>query len=282
LIGFGTRMQVAGLIPLARDQVLSVAVAAVAGVAALGLWSLAYRAIQVPLVVSHSLWRVAFPTLARLPRPAAAGELEREAAIVAVATGAVGAALAASGPSLLPALVGERWEPVAPALLWTGLGIVAGTPGYVVGFGWLASADRADRVLRISMLQALGSLLVALVLLSSLGVTAAGLAWLVHSTLGAWLCEGDVRRDTGARMARAVVIPVGAYLIVAGTGYAAAKILGSSLLGGAGVVMGTEAVAVLVLILFPSGRRLLRESARLTRRAVRDATRRDEPPLLPT
>ena len=71
LLGFGFRYQAVGLLQLLRDQGVNVAVALVGGVAVLGLWSVAWRIIQIPYSFFVALWRVSFPGMSRL---VAAGE----------------------------------------------------------------------------------------------------------------------------------------------------------------------------------------------------------------
>jgi len=57
LLGFGARYQAVGLVSLLRDQGLNLAVATIGGLSALGLWSVAYRVMQLPFVVFEALWR---------------------------------------------------------------------------------------------------------------------------------------------------------------------------------------------------------------------------------
>ena len=61
LLGFGFRYQAVGLLQMLRDQGVNIAVAAFGGVAVLGLWSVAWRIIQIPYSLFVALWRVSFP-----------------------------------------------------------------------------------------------------------------------------------------------------------------------------------------------------------------------------
>ena len=118
VIGFGARVQITSALNFVRDQMMNVALAAVSGVTTLGLWTLAVRAIGIPMLLFEALWRVAFPAITRLM---AVGEdtraiVERSIGMVATAGTAPLAALAACGPALIPAIFGPRWAAAADAL----------------------------------------------------------------------------------------------------------------------------------------------------------------------
>ena len=89
LLGYGVKFQAATVVLIAREQMLNVAIAAVSGLATLGVWNLAWRVLQVPSLLFATVGRVAFPALSRMldakedPRPA----VERSLAVLAAVTG---------------------------------------------------------------------------------------------------------------------------------------------------------------------------------------------------
>ena len=66
MLAFGLRFQAVGLAGLVRTQGVNLAVAALGGQLLLGYWSLATRLLQVPFWLFQALWRVSYPTMARL------------------------------------------------------------------------------------------------------------------------------------------------------------------------------------------------------------------------
>ena len=141
MLGFGIGFQAVGLATLARSQGLNLVIVAIGGTATLGYWSLANRLMQVPFWVFQSLWRVSFPTMARLR---ALGEstpltVERFARVTALASGAMLAPLAASAHYLVPALFGANWAPAAAPLPWACAGLLVAGPISVAAAGYLYS-----------------------------------------------------------------------------------------------------------------------------------------------
>jgi O-antigen/teichoic acid export membrane protein len=109
---------------------VNVAVALVGGVAVLGLWSVAWRILQIPYSFFVAHWRVSFPGMSRL---VAAGEevggtIERVIALVAVGTGVLVAPLAASGAAWIHVLIGAQWADASSAIPPACLAMVFGVP----------------------------------------------------------------------------------------------------------------------------------------------------------
>ena len=109
MLGFGIGFQAVGLAALARHQGVNLVVVAIGGERLLGYWAVAYRLMQLPFWVFQALWRVSYPTMARLR---AQGEdtrvtVERFARVTALVSGVVLAPLAVSADFVVPALFGE-------------------------------------------------------------------------------------------------------------------------------------------------------------------------------
>jgi O-antigen/teichoic acid export membrane protein len=268
VLGFGVRVQEVGAVNLVREQGLSVGIAAIAGLGVLGLWTLAYRVMQVPQLLFGSLRRVFFPALARLldtgqlPRPL----VERSIGLVGVAGALVVPALVAGAQALMPALLGPEWDEVPPVLLWSALGLMIGTPIGTVAGGYLFAAGDPRAVLRCVVAKTVAWLVVAFALVGPLGPEAAGLGWVAGGVAEAASFGIALKRRTGARLVRAAAVP----LIVA----AAAGVIGWLVAGSAepsvwlalGAALAALAVAVLGLLLL--SRALLLELTDLVRTAV--------------
>lgn len=65
---FGAGFQAAQLAMIGRDDGVNLVTAGVAGLAVLGVWSLAYRLLRAVLLLFQALWRVSYPAMAGLLR----------------------------------------------------------------------------------------------------------------------------------------------------------------------------------------------------------------------
>ena len=269
LIAPGLAFQGSTLVQFGRDQGLNVGIAAIGGLATLGVWSLAHRVLQIPYLMFRALWRVSFPAMARLlasggdPRPA----VEGSARVVAVATGFVLCPLAGGVHALLPPLVGPGWEEVPDLVLLASLGIAAAAPQSVAVTGLLVAAGRARALLVSSVVQATVWLTIGLGLLPSIGVISVALGWMGASAVGLLTLGIPARRLSGARLEREMAVPVGFTLLGCAAGY----LVGTS--GEPSVALGllaaSAALAVLVTGLVVAARPALRQTVVTVRRALR-------------
>jgi len=209
MLAFGIGFQAVGLAGLARNQGVNLVVAAVGGERLLGYWSVAYRLMQAPFWVFQALWRVSYPTMARLR---AHGEdtrltVERFARVTALASGAVLAPLAASAHFVVPALFGARWAPAAAPMLWASAGLLVSGPISVAASGYLYSEKDVMTPLVAVLIG--GSVWIGLtaVLLPPMGVAAVGLAWMVASWTEAAVFSRALWR-AGLAVSRMIVVPV--------------------------------------------------------------------------
>ncbi|MGI9184287.1 MAG: oligosaccharide flippase family protein [Solirubrobacteraceae bacterium] len=248
LLPFGTRFQAINAVNLVRDQGLNVGIAAVAGIGTLGVWSLAYRFIQVPFLLFESLWRVTFPGMARLIE--AGGDARQAAEQVlttsSVATAAIMCALVGSTPALIPAVFDPKWHGIVDILPWACGGLLAGGPISVAVAGFLFAQGDASTVLRGAVLHTAAALLVGLTLLPVLGVTALGL-----STFASAIVEGGVLgtraiRTYQIRIFRPVLVPTLASLPAGAIGWLVAEHVGPLALGA--VAGATAGLACLVAL----------------------------------
>ena len=210
MLGFGMRFQAVGGVNLVRDQGLNVAVAAIAGVATLGVWSVAFRLVQATTLLFESLWRVSFPAMARLletgedPRPL----LERGIALTGTAAGFLVAAMGGSATALVPVLFGERWSSAADVLPWAAVGIGLSGPLSACAAGYLYAVGDARTALRATVAHTVVWFAVALPLLSPFGLKALGVGWLLACVADCAVFAPVLQRRTGMSVVAVAARPV--------------------------------------------------------------------------
>lgn len=243
LIAFGARFQAISVVNLIRDQGLNIGITAVAGLGTLGVWTMAYRFIQVPFLIFETLWRVTFPAMARLieagedPRAAVQNILMRSA----VVTGAVLSALVGATPALIPAIFERQWHQIVNILPWACAGLLVGGPVSVAVAGFLLARGDAATALRGALLHTAASLILALTLLPVIGVTALGLSVLASSAVEGAVLGTRAAKAYQVRIVRPLVIPTLAGLVAATIGWITAEHVAPLALGavaGAGVALG--------------------------------------------
>jgi O-antigen/teichoic acid export membrane protein len=271
VLGFGARFQAINVVNLIRDQGLNVGIAAVAGLGTLGIWSMAYRFIQVPFLLFESLWRVTFPAMARLieagedPRPAVENMLTRSAVI----TGAILCALVGATPGLIPAIFEPQWHSIVDVLPWACAGLLVGGPISVSVAGFLFARGDAGTALRGAVLHTAAALTLALSLLPVIGVTALGLGAFTSAFVEGLVLGARAVRRYQIAVLRALLVPTLAGLAAGSLGWVVGDrvtphIVGAFAGGGVALTVFLGCVAVLS----PSA---LRETVRMATRTVRAA-----------
>ncbi len=278
LLGFGFRFQLVSVVNVLRDQGVNFIVAGVAGVAVLGLWSVAYRALLVPFLLFEALWRVSYPAMSQLVQ---SGEDPAPSLRKAMSVGSVGACLAltplaASAPALFELLLGTEWTQAADAVAPSALGLLVAAPISVTAAGYTYAVGNTRRVMAAAIAHAVAWVVVMAPLLGPLGVRAVGIGWLASGLVDAAFFV-PVLRGAGVRLL-GVLLPVWlAGLCGYGAGAAVLAVWGVSWWTLMGSVTSSLLVLVgVLLVLRPDGLtdsfRLLRSaSPRLTRRQRRGA-----------
>lgn len=269
ILSFGARFQGIGLLNVLRDQGLNLGTAAIAGAATLGLWTLVYRILQTLLLVFEGLWRVSFPAMARLmatgenPRPI----IEKGVASIAVGSGLFLAPLVASGPALVPSVVGPAWRDAAQILPGACLGLMVVGPISVAVSGYLFAVGDAATVLRGALLHTIAQFAVAFPLLPVIGPWALGIGGLASCLVEAAVLGRAATERSGARVIAELAVPLIAATLAGAAGW---------LLASAGhqtfpraVAAGALGLAGYVLVLAVVRRRLLTETTALIVRSVR-------------
>lgn len=239
MLAFGIGFQAVGIVSLARLQGVNLVVAAVGGNQLLGLWSLTQRLLQVPFWLFTALWRVSYPTMARLRALGedVRGTVERLARLTALAAGVALVPLASSAHDLIPALFGNRWAPAATPLVWASAGLVISGPISVATSGFVYSRGDVRTPLRASTSNAIVFLGLTGALLGPLGIAGVGVAWMFASLTEAAIFGRALRRYANVAVERLVRIPVGtafasAFLASAFVTYALGPSLSSRLVDG--------------------------------------------------
>ena len=142
----------------------------------LGLWSVAWRIIQIPVSLFAALWRVSFPGMSRLvaAKEDVGGTIERVIALVAIGTGVLVAPLAASASAWIHVLIGAQWASAASAIPPACFAMTFGVPISVALAGYLWAIGSASVPLRATLFGIPAMALVLLPLLPVIGVVAVG------------------------------------------------------------------------------------------------------------
>jgi O-antigen/teichoic acid export membrane protein len=269
LLGFGFRYQAVGVANLLRDQGINAVIALVAGVSALGLWSVAYRILQIPLLFLASLWRVSFPGMSRLvaAREDVGETIERVIAVVAVVSGLILAPLVASSPALVPALLGSQWNDAALVLPPASLHLMIMGPISVALIGYLWALGEASVVLRATLVGIPLMFVVMVPLLAVFGVPAVGFGWLASGVGEATVLILGARKHTQFRITPRLLPPTLFAVAGAAIGWAAASEVGPTVVGG--LAGGSVAAASYLLALWLWHRSYLLDSIRLSTRGLR-------------
>ena len=273
LVGFGLRFQAVNAAWIVGEQSLNISVGVIGGSAALGLWVLARRVLEVPYLIITTLWRVSFPTMSKLTAAKAeVGPLvERAVGMAAVGIGFVLTGIAGGAPGLIPGLFGEQWRETSTIMPGACLAVAISGSISVATQGYLYAVGDVTAVLRAEILQWLTLSLVALPLLQEIGVAAIGIGWSVAAVLQSIvLGRATTRRiPTRTRLLRPLLAPILVGVCSASIGWAITVRAGEDLPAGA-------AGAACAMLIFAGGlavvsRRMLAETYRIARYAVRAA-----------
>jgi O-antigen/teichoic acid export membrane protein len=224
LIAFGLRFSATDAAWLVRDPALNVSLAALASVSTLGLWSLASRVMQVPALLFESLFRVSFPTMARLVarNENTAPLIERAVGMAAVGGGVGLTALAGSAPGLIPGMFGEEWRGASSVIPGACLGLAIGSPVGIATQGYLQAV----------VLQTATLLVIGLSLVPFVGVAAVGIGLSVSSAVLVIALRRATLRRMRVPIIRPLVVPIGAGVASAAVGWTVTVLLGEDLLAG--------------------------------------------------
>jgi O-antigen/teichoic acid export membrane protein len=249
LLGFGFRYQATSVVVLLRDQGINLTVALIGGVSTLGLYNVAYRIFQVPVLLYGSLWRVSYPGMARLvaAREEMRDTIERVIGVVAVVSGLMLAPLVASAFDLIPAIFGAQWSDAAAVLPGACLTIQVAGPVSVACVGYLWAVGEAGAVLRSTWLGLPFLFAVMIPLLEVIGVGAVGFGWMAAGIVEMIVLIRAVRKHVDITIASRLVPPSLFAVVAALVGWAVTRSISSNLVGGfaaAGIAAGLYLLAL--------------------------------------
>ena len=268
LLRFGLNFQANSLAVIARDQGLNIGIAAIANTTTLGIWVLARRVLELPMLLFQSLWRVSFPAMSQLmasgenPKPV----LERAVGLASVGSGLVLAPCAAASPALVPAIFGAPWHDSGAIVALSCAALVIAGPISVATAGFLYADGDAAAVLRATAVHAAAWLVVALSLLPWLGTISVGIGLVVGSTIDAVLLAVPTVRKTSARLAANAVLPISVALLATVVGVIVGILLGET--PAAGVVAALAALGTWVAATVLVRRELVAHLFAVARRAL--------------
>lgn len=249
LLHFGLRVQGVDLLRVLRDQGLIAGTFAIAGASTLGLWVIATRVLQVPLLLFESLWGVSFPAMSQVlasgedPKPL----MEKAVRVIAATTGLIATVLVCAAPALMPGVFGPSWTGATGAVAVACIGLQIGSPISSVASGYLLASEATGAVVRSSLAQALIWPAVSLPLLPVIGVTALGLGCVAAGIVEALILSTATRRMAGAELLRPVLLPLAITLAVSGAGWLVVSAASPNLLTATIGALGGAALYVVIL-----------------------------------
>jgi len=271
LVGFASRVQAQELLEAFREQGVNLGTAAIGGLHVLGIWTLAYRFLQLPWMLFNSVLRVSFPAMSRLismredPRPI----VRRTLRLAMLGNGLVVMSIISVGPALIPKVFGPEWSEAANVLGAAGIGVIIVAPVLLAFNGYLWAIGDASTPLRGALATGIVWPATTFALLPVVGVIGAGLGAIAGCIANAVVvtrgAERHLELHAGFQILRGIAAAVGA----AAAGFVTAKVLGVGFPSAAAaelVALTTYCLALLVL-----DRSSAREAVGILRHARRGA-----------
>lgn len=246
LLPFGVRYQAVGLLHMLRDQGVNIVIATFGGVAMLGLWSVAWKILSIPISFFVALWRVSYPAMSRL---VAAKEdlgrtIERVIPLVAIGTGALLAPLAASSEAWIHVGIGAQWSSAASAIPPACFAMMFGVPISTALSGYLWALGDASVPMRATFWGIPATLLILVALLPLIGIVAAGIAYIASSLVESLFFVYAARRTTSFRIGARLAVPVVLAVISGTCGWLVERWIGLDLAG----ALASSVVALAVFV----------------------------------
>jgi O-antigen/teichoic acid export membrane protein len=278
MIKFGTQFQSVTLVSSIRDQGLNMVLGATAGIATVGIWTLAYRVLQPIGLVLQSLWRVSYPASSRILE---AGEdpdhlAERALRLTSVVVGVPVVLMAGTAPDLIPTVFGARWSDAALALPWGAAAFMVIGPVSTFPVGFLQARGEVRAVLAIILTQSAVWLVGAAILSGPLGAQGVGIAMFAGALSLAGTIAWAMKRQSNARTFTPILPAAAAALVASVLAWFAAQAIKPPIAGlavsgalalaayGAGllVVRRSDLMRVLRMLVevLPIGRRSVRRT----------------------
>jgi O-antigen/teichoic acid export membrane protein len=269
LIRYGRWVFATGIVALVGSSLSQVAISRIEGVAALGLYFLAWRVAFLPIdAMSAVVSSVAFPMFARIRDDARATAAVFRTLLTGESVVLLpGYALVFVLAPALEGVLGERWVGTAPIIRILSVAAVSGTLGELVT-PLLMGRGRADRAFVLEVVQTGVMVAVLIPLVLALGARGAALAWLLGNVSAlaltvAWLksmVPGGLALET-----RPLLATLGAAIVAASVAVACAIAMSPRAGFFVGAIAGTAAAASVLFALERSMRLGLWELANWVR-----------------
>jgi O-antigen/teichoic acid export membrane protein len=233
MLRFGVRFQAVGLVSVFRDQGLNLLIAAVGGLIMLAVWSIAYRLLQVILLLLQSLWRVSYPAMARAMEAGDNPEflVSRVLQVCTTVVAPLAAVLGGAAPAIVHVLFSASWSDAAPVLPWGAAALAIWGPVSTAATGFLQARGDVSRFLVVVVVQSLVWFAVAIALMPALDAEAVGIGMLASAIVYCLGVDHLVRRHASVPFASIMWAPLVAGSVATLGAAAVNSELGNGVLG---------------------------------------------------
>jgi O-antigen/teichoic acid export membrane protein len=233
LLRFGLAFQAVSLLERGRDQAVNILIAAVGGLALLGIWSAAYRIFLSIALVFEALWQVSFPAMARMLEAGqdARALVEGVLRINSTAFGFPAVAVAGTAPALVPVLFGSGFKDAVDVLPWGSAALLLTGPTITAGMSFVKARGDGRGMVESYLVQSLVWLASAAVLIPPFGAQGVGMAMFLAALALVGAISRAARRYVEIRILAVVWVPFVAVAAGAVAGWAIAVSIPSHVLG---------------------------------------------------
>jgi O-antigen/teichoic acid export membrane protein len=233
MLKFGVQFQSVTLISSIREQGVNIVVGAVGGLATVGIWTVAYKVLQPIGLVLQSLWRVAYPSAARILE---AGEdprrlTLRSVRLIAVVVGLPAVLIAGTAPDLITSVFGARWADAAEALPWGAAALMVSGSVTTFPIGFLGARGDTRSMVRLVGAQTFVWLAGAAVLVPILGVRGAGIAMFAGAVAQAIVTSRAMQRHAAADAVLPMMPPAAIAAVASTIAWFVSKTIEPAILG---------------------------------------------------
>ena len=247
IVRFGIRFQASSLAVVGREFLINLATGMVAGTQTLGLWSLANRMLQFPLIVFGSMWTVAYPAMSNLymrgddPVPT----IQRTVRRAAIGGTLVFPAVAASSRGVVPGLFGQAWSDAADVVPFFCLSTLILGSVSVGTVGYLSAAGRPGLVASAQLAFGVTWVALTVLLLPRLDLVAIGIGNLIGALIETALLARAIHGMVGVTTLRDLGRPMVVAITAGGVSLYVSFVVAPTLL--MGVACGAVCLALSIL-----------------------------------
>jgi O-antigen/teichoic acid export membrane protein len=275
LLSYGLQYQSLSVFQMIHDVLLTSGVAAVGGIAALGIWSFANRLLSVPMYLFGLLWQLGIPAYARMSQGDAdlGAEVARSTTVLGVVAGLPLALVGGCSSALIPLLFGAQWTDADLILPGACVALSFAGPLNTCIAGALLGAGDARTPLYGAIVHFPFRLGISLIGLHYFGLSALGIGWVIAQAAELPIMLPRAHRFLKHPVGRQLMVPAVATTIAGASGLLSIGLLfGHHILG---LVAGSAlTTATFFLVLALIGRDTLGLTLVTGRRVLQAARRR--------